>query len=451
MSAFSAYPEYKKSGAEWLGVIPAAWDVNRIKLSVKSAKNGVWGEDPEVDSNAVWCVRVADFDRQNFSVSSDNRTLRTVSTEDLANRSLCQGDLLLEKSGGGEHSPVGRVVRFDHHDSAVCSNFVARVRLREGMDPRYWTYVHAATYVLRLTQRSIKQTSGIQNLDQTSYFNESAPFPPPSEQAAIADFLDRETHQIDELIAKQERLIELLAEKRQAIITQAVTKGLDSSTPTKPSGAQWLGDVPAHWSVPQMGMHAKVGNGSTPNRDTPSYWRQGDIPWLNSSHVNRSEIRDADQFVTSRALSQCHLPLVQPGSLLVGLTGQGRTRGMTSILRFKATINQHVAYISPSTMFWNPDYLLWFMRSSYGQLREVSDENGSTKGALTCAALKQFRAPHPPLAEQAAIVNHISEQVQQISKIVQTCSKAIDLLKERRAALISAAVTGKIDVREGAV
>lgn len=451
MTKLDPYAEYKDSGVEWLGQIPTDWNVLRIKMSVESARNGIWGEEPEDNDSAVWCVRVADFDRKSQTVDPTMRTMRMVTADELIPRRLRRGDLLLEKSGGGENNPVGFVVRYDHEDIAVCSNFVAKVRLRPGMDSRFWTYVHATTYSVRLTQRSIKQTSGIQNLDQASYFNELAPVPPFETQKLIADFLDRETAQIDDLIAKQERLIELLAEKRQATIMHAVTKGLDSLVPTKPSGIPWLGDIPRHWTVPQLGMHAKIGNGSTPNRDTTEYWSEGDIPWLNSSHVNRDEITDANQFVSKTATVECHLPLVKAESLLVGLTGQGRTRGMTSILRFPATINQHVAYVAPEPSVWNSEYLLWFLRSSYDRLRELSDENGSTKGALTCAAIKKLNIALPPLAEQYAIAANISEHLVRLDRIVAASKAAIELLLERRAALISAAVTGKIDVREGAV
>lgn len=272
------------------------------------------------------------------------------------------------------------------------------------------------------------------------------PLPPLAKQRQVVNFLDREAARIDGLIEKQLRLIELLTEKRQAVITRAVTKGLDPEAATKPSGIPWLGDIPLHWTVPQLGMHARVGNGSTPNRDTTEYWSGGDIPWLNSSHVNRDEITDADQFVSEAATTECHLPLVGAESLLVGLTGQGRTRGMTSILRFPATINQHVAYVTPEPSVWNPEYLLWFLRSSYDRLRELSDENGSTKGALTCTAIKKLNVALPPLSAQAEIVANIANQLARLDDIAAASAEAIALLRERRAALISAAVTGRVVV-----
>lgn len=140
-----------------------------------------------------------------------------------AGRVLKTGDLLLEKSGGGEKSPVGFVVLYDRDEPAVCSNFVARVALVPGMDPRYWTYVHGALYRLRITERSLKQSTGIQNLDQASYFNELVAVPPSFEQTTIADFLDERTASIDAATAIAGQAIELALERRAALISAAVT------------------------------------------------------------------------------------------------------------------------------------------------------------------------------------------------------------------------------------
>lgn len=322
---------------------------------------------------------------------------------------------------------------------------VARANSR--IHNRFLFYVLTEDRFRKLGKSAMTGAGGLKRVPDLFTKDFSFPLPSLAEQRQIVEFLDGETAQIDDLIGKQERLIELLVEKRQAIITHAVTKGLDPTAPTKPSGIPWLGDVPSHWTIPQLGMHAKVGNGSTPNRDTAEYWSGGEIPWLNSSHVNRDEITNADQFVSEAATAECHLPLVEAESLLIGLTGQGRTRGMTSILRFPATINQHLAYVTPEKSVWNPEYLLWFLRSSYDRLRELSDENGSTKGALTCSAIKKLNIAFPPLSEQNAIAANISEQLSSLDRIVAASRATIELLRERREALISAAVTGTIQVK----
>ena len=160
-------------------------------------------------------------------------------------------------------------------------------------------------------------------------------WPPLPEQRAIAAFLDRETARIDGLIEKKQRQIELLQEKRAALISHAVTKGLDPNAKMKPSGIEWLGDIPEHWEVKALKRVASIGNGSTPSRENPEYWGDEGYPWLNSSVVNLDEVLEPVEFVTAAALRECHLPKIQPPAVLVGITGQGKTRGMATTLQHR--------------------------------------------------------------------------------------------------------------------
>lgn len=215
------------SGAEWLGAVPVHWSVLPLKASVRSSKNGTWGEDPDGGANDVRCVRVADFDRPQQRIHDKNYTKRKVRTTDRLGRELRSGNLLLEKSGGGEKSPVGFVVLYDGNEPAVCSNFIARLDLAEGMDPHFWTYVHGAMYASRLTERSLKQSTGIQNLDQGQYFSERVAIPPFEEQQCIADHLDVRTGRIDRAIATAGGANALALERRAALISAAVTGQID--------------------------------------------------------------------------------------------------------------------------------------------------------------------------------------------------------------------------------
>ena len=216
----------KPSGVEWIGDIPEHWVAARLKWSSIASVNGVWGEEPNGEDDVI-CVRVADFDRRNLRVSIASPTLRAVPTSQRARRELTAGDLLIEKSGGGEQQLVGCVVLYDHAVPAVCSNFVARVSIAEDAEPRYWTYMHAALYSGRLNYPAIKQTTGIQNLDADAYFDTPTVFPPLDEQRLIADFLDEKTRRIEALCSKTELAIERSHEYRTALITAAVTGKID--------------------------------------------------------------------------------------------------------------------------------------------------------------------------------------------------------------------------------
>lgn len=217
----------KDSGVEWLGDVPSHWQISRLKNSILSAQNGVWGSETEGDENDIYCLRVADFNRLQLNIQEGDLTLRNILPKDYASRGLSCGDLLLEKSGGGDKQPVGCVVLNTFNGKAVCSNFVARVKLAENMDSRYWTYFHSVLYSARVNTRSIKQSTGIQNLDATLYFNELACYPSIDEQVQIADFLDQETQKIDQMTDTVNRTIERLKEYRSTLITQAVTGKID--------------------------------------------------------------------------------------------------------------------------------------------------------------------------------------------------------------------------------
>ena len=269
---------------------------------------------------------------------------------------------------------------------------------------------------------------------------------PTNQQRTIADYLDRETERLDALIAEKERLLKLLAEKRRALITRAVTRGLDPDAPMRDSGVSWLGRIPGRWGIWKLGHTASIGNGSTPNRNKAAYWTDGRIPWLNSSVVNQSEVTGADQFVTAFAVQECHLPLVKAGSVLIAITGQGKTRGRAVVLSIDSTINQHLAFIQPESFRLRPWFLRWILFAAYDFLRNISDDTGGTKGALTCEQVANLRVPIPPPGEQAAILDHIGVSAGRLDYLRSAAEKTIAIIKERRAALITAAVTGQIDV-----
>jgi type I restriction enzyme S subunit len=218
----------RPSEVDWIGDMPAHWTVARLKNSIEAVQTGVWGREADGGPDDVLCVRVADFDRPRLRVSGVVPTTRSVPESDRLPRLLAEGDLLIEKSGGTARNPVGFVAMYDGAPAdAVFSNFIARLRLKPDHSSRYWLYAHAASYVFRITARSVKQTTGIQNLDVASYLNESFPYPPVAEQVAIAEYLDERLATLDALIDKTTQFIALARERRAALITAVVTGQID--------------------------------------------------------------------------------------------------------------------------------------------------------------------------------------------------------------------------------
>lgn len=193
-----------------------------------------------------------------------------------------------------------------------------------------------------------------------------------------------------------------------------------------------------------------IGNGSTPNREKPEYWQDGSHPWLTSGKINDGIIGVADQFVTDVALRDCHLPIVAADSVLVAITGEGQTRGRAALLQIPAAISQHLAFVTARSTRLDASFLWRFFQSRYELLRAESSGGGSTRAALTCEYLKSLPIALPPREEQWRITRVVAESEAGLLTLTATVQEAIDRLRELRIALISAAVTGKIDVREEA-
>lgn len=441
------YPEYRDSGIHWLGEIPSHWEVRRLGQTVTSCQNGVWGSEADGIDDTV-CVRVADFDRLQFRVSLEEPTVRSIEPELAKARRLREGDLLLEKSGGGEKQPVGAVVVYDHQEPAVCSNFVARMPIADSFHPRYLTYLHAALYAARVNTRSIKQSTGIQNLDSASYLCEPVGLPDGSEQRTIAAFLDRETAKIDALATKKERLIELLQEKRTALVTRAVTQGLDPSVPMKDSGVQWLGAIPAHWGVKRTKFAATLRSGHTPSRQRPEYWRDCRIPWFGLADVwqirdgNVEEVQETAERISELGLANSAATLLPKGTVILSRTA---SVGFSAVLGVDmATTQDFVNWTCGPTL--RPPYLLQVFRAMRPELRRLT--MGSTHQTIYMPDVGRFSTPMPPLSEQDRIIAFIRRKTAAIDALVAKVGQAITTLNELRTALIAAAATGKIDVRE---
>lgn len=250
--------------------------------------------------------------------------------------------------------------------------------------------------------------------------------PPATEQAAIVKYLAHANARINNAIAAKRRLISLL-EEQQRVRVRTLLMG-------------------SAWPLWPLGHLGRIGNGSTPSRSNPAYW-DGNTPWLNSSVVNLGVVDSADQFVTAAALTECHLPMVEPGSVLVGITGQGKTRGMSAVLRIRATINQHLAFITPRASRMRAEFLHLALTAGYDELRRISDGNGGTKGALTIADLKAFKVPLPALDEQRQFVMDMSDSAAETVLAVERTTREIELLQEFRTRLVADVVTGQVDVR----
>lgn len=424
---------YKPSGVKWLGDVPSHWDIrpgftcfeenkdrNR-KLTEKTVLSLSYGR-----------IVVKSEDKMTGLVPESFDTYQLIKPGDIVIRTT---DLQNDKTS----LRVGLA-----RDKGMITSAYLGLRCKPEINPEY---------VFRLLESydAMKVFYGMgsglrQNIDFWDFKRLPVPVPPRTEQDRVVTFLDRKTAEIDSALSKKARLIELLAEQRTAVITKETRGRIETSQSVRNSGIPWLGPISEHHRLTRLGFIAKIGNGSTPNRSVLGYWAGGNIPWLNSSKVNDFEIVEADQFITNRAARECHLPVVKAGTLLIAITGEGKTRGMAAVTGIDTTINQHLAYISVTDPQVNSEFLLYYLTSIYQILRDESSAQGSTKGAITCGELAKVPVLLPPLEDQRTALVRIKNQLQHINQSRDVTQRQIDALQVFRSTLISHAVSGKMKI-----
>jgi len=421
ISGLKPYPAYKDSGLEWLGEIPAHWSQERGR-NVFRRMNRPPGDAEEV---------VTAFRDGTVTLRSKRRTEGfTFSLQEIGYQGVQKGDLVVHAMDGfagaigvsdsdGKASPVYSVLRTAAALDGVLGYYAYLLR-------------HAATSgFVRALARGIRERSTEFKFDQIRAM--SLPVPTKIEQGAVAAFLDRETAKIDELVEKKRRLIELLQEKRAALITQAVTKGLVPNVPMKDSGVEWLGEIPAHWEVVEIRSRAQVVQGYP--FDSALFTTGEGVPLV--------RIRDllTDSTEINYAGPVVHEALIHCGDLLVGMDGDfnaRRWRGQTALL------NQRVSCVRAK-----PEASVSFLEHVlHTPLKLINDmAPATTVRHISGSQIEKLRFGLPPAHERDQIADRIESEAGRIDALVAKTRAAMERYGEYRTALISAAVTGKIDVR----
>lgn len=427
------YSTYSNSGVDWMGEMPAVWTLKRVKhmFTIRKRIAGELGYD--ILSVTQRGIVVKDIESGEGQLSMDYSKYQRVKPGDFAMNHM---DLLTGyvdiSDYDGVTSPDYRVFTLDNTDYSA----------------KYFLYIFQMGYQLRLF---FHMGQGASHLGRwrlaTDEFNEMV-FPVPSfeEQHTIAAFLDYETARIDQLIAKQQRLIELLKEKRQAVISHAVTKGLNPDAPMKDSGIEWLGQVPKHWQLTKLKWVAQTTSGSTPNTSEPEkYYDDGEYPWVRTTDLNNGTLIDAPVKITERAIKDTACTLLPIGSVLISMYGGAGSIGKHALLKTLATTNQAVCAVLPNSRLL-PEYLNLF--AEYYRPFWMASAEGTRKDPnIGQDHIREMFIPVPPLDEQRKVEIYVSGQLCLYDKGQDIAFRQVELLKERRIALISAAVTGKIDLR----
>ena len=433
--SFPRYESYRDSGVDWIGEIPAHWQMRRLRSLVEIKKRIAGVEGPEVLSITQRGIKVRDIDSNDGQLAETYAHYQIVEAGDFAmnHMDLLTGWVDLAKQDGVT-SPDYRVFTL-RPGSDSNPNYLLRI-LQNGYSSRiFYAFGQGASHF------------GRWRLPTDAFQDFVVPLPPLHEQVDIANFLNRETTKIEALVEGQRQLIKLLKEKRQALISQAVTKGLNPLAPMRDSGIEWLGDVPAHWEI--FVLKREIEFLTSGSRGWASHYSDDGALFIRIGNLTRDRL-DLD------------LTDIQRVSVPPGLEGE-RTRVRTDDILFSITaylgsvavvppsldtayVSQHVALARLSGKRLLPRWAALVASSLVGRTYLDMQGYGGTKIQLALDDVAGMLMVVPPLAEQMAILADMERQIRSLDQLVLEAQDIVDLLHERRAALIAAAVTGKIDV-----
>ena len=439
------YPAYKDSGVEWMGKIPAHWEVkaSRREFTIQLGKmlqpTAKGPQDSEIPYFKAQHV-------QWETVRTTGLPIMWADPADEVQYGVLDGDLLVCE--GGEVGRAG-IVR-NPPDRAIIQNALHRVRSTGTSNIRLLMYLlkHAASqgWFEILCNRAT-----IAHFTSEKFGDLPIPTPSPPEQRAIAAFLDRETAKIDALVAKKERLIELLQEKRTALISDAVTKGLDPDVPLKDSGVEWLGEIPTHWiGLPlKRWVAVKITDGP---HETPQFVPNG-IDFISAEAVSNRKINfDKRRGFISPELHTYYSRKCKPIRDDILICKSGATTGKLARVDtdHEFSVWSPLAIVRSNRYRIIPRFLEMALEAEYVQNQIKRTWSAGTQPNISMGDLERLHVVAPDIKEQRKILAYVDSKTDGFSPIIPKIHEAIDRLKELRTALISAAVTGKIDVREAA-
>lgn len=432
------YPEYKDSGVAWMGAVPAHWNVGQSRRLFALRNERACESDKQLTASQEHGVIYQD----EFVRLEGRRVVQVIKGADILKHVEPNDFVISMRSFQGGIEWCG-------YRGCISSAYVMLIPC-DRVCARFFAYLFKSQPYIQALQTTTNLVRDGQALRYDNFAQVALPLIPHNEQAHIAEFLDRETAKIDALVAEQQRLIELLKEKRQAVISHALTKGLNPNAPVKDSGIEWLGEVPAHWLVSKCGFYLRVlsgfafpSSGFTDDESAPKL--------LRGVNVGVSRLR-WDDIVRWHREKDDGLDIyeMREGDLVIGmdrpLIAEGIRVARVTSEDLPCLLLQRVVSLTMGPNL-GVEYMFRLLSSEMFVAHFSPETTGVSVPHISPEQIRSFVIPVPPLAEQEAISGFLSAETNRIEKLVDAARSAIDLLQERRTALISAAVTGQIDVR----
>lgn len=444
--ALDNFREYKPGEVDWLNQVPVGWSIKPLKYVVPSITVGIVVTPAKYYENSgVPCLRSLNISSR--EISTDDLVFISESSNELHKKSMIfQGDVVLVRTG----ATGSAVVVPREFDRANCIDLLI-VRRSDLIDSQY--LAHQLNSWIVQHQVRLGSNGAIQAHYNTSTLcNLMVLVPPLSEQQSIVSFLNHKRSQIDSLIAKKNRLIELLNEKRAALTTRAVTKGLDPNVPLKDSGVEWLGEIPRHWECRTAGRIAQsIQTGPFGTQLHSDDYISDGIPVINPVHLKEGRITPSPQCTVSDEVKESllrHELLI--GDIVFARRGELGRCAMVTRKEQGWLCGTGSIRLRPGLEAAHPAFLNFVLATKGTAEWLLLNSVGATMDNLNEAIISGLPIPVPPVEEQKVIASYLDEKITQIEKLVAEIHRSIEKLKEYRTALISAAVTGKIDVRQEA-
>ncbi|MDF1894262.1 restriction endonuclease subunit S [Rahnella contaminans] len=443
---YKAYGEYRVVKLNGIEKLPSLWEIKQVRYLLKDGYEGIkigpFGSALKLDDMVEEGVRVygqENIINKDFSLCSRNISFNKY--KDMVSYGVSVGDILITLMGTS-----GKCEIFPYEaKKGIIDSHLLRIRVNNKIIiPRFFKLLIDESPEIKHQMLIQGKGSIMHGLNSGVIKGLNLPLPTFLEQKLILNFLDHETAKIDTLIDKQQQLIELLEEKRQAVISHAVTKGLDPDVPMKDSGVEWLGEVPQTWEMWKL-AHAfeVIGSGTTPSSDNDG-WFEGDIPWVTTGELRETVITHTVKKVSKLTLERFSALKIHPvGSVVIAM--YGATIGRLGILGVKSTTNQACCVLTFSRVIDNK-YLYYWLGGYKDNIIRLSSGGGQPN--INQEKVASLKISSPILKEQTQIAAFLDHETAKIDKLIDLQLLQIELLKERRTALISAAVTGKIDVRD---
>jgi len=435
MAKYKYYTEHKETGFEWLKTIPEHWELTYSKWLFKDRNEKAIPSDEMLTASQKYGV----IPQKLFMEMEQQKVVLVFKGHDIL-KHVEKNDFVISMRSfqGG--------IEYCNYVGAVSSAYVP-LEPQGRISSRYFKYLFKSKPYIQALQATTNLVRDGQALRYSNFLQVYIPLLPFEEAETIGLFLDHETAQIDTLIEKQQTLIQLLKEKRQAVISHAVTKGLNPDAPMKDSGVEWLGEVPEHWGLVPLKYLCNFSGGGTPTKDNLSYWTGGTIPWVSPKDMKSFWIDKTQDYITESAVKESSTKLIKAGSLLMVVRSGILQRTIPiAINTVDVTMNQDMRALQFNERMTS-EYAANYIVGNVDKLLFAWSKEGATVESIEHEYLSNSLFPVPPVAEQQQIVDKINEQMKTFDSLVSKAQKAIHLMQERRTALISAAVTGKIDVR----